>query len=50
MKSLKISRTGLTSRITLPNLDDIAFSIRRQGAEELQSIDWGKIDLKLTDP
>jgi len=42
--------SDLISRITSPNLHEITFSIRCQGVEELQSINWKKIDLKLADP
>ena len=42
--------SGLISRITSPYLNEITFSIHYQEAEELQSIDWKSIDMKLSDP
>jgi hypothetical protein len=42
--------SNLISRISSTSFNKITFSIRCQEVEELQSIDWKKIDLKLAEP
>jgi len=42
--------SGHISRITSLYLNEITYSIHCQEVEELQSIDWKSIDMKLSDP